>query len=367
MSHLNDWVYVSQDEKPYVNFEESLEVDQVAAGYVPVRSTLDVFDFLREAVGLTSPRGRAVICHGTYGTGKSRLCTVLARLFRDGFDCPALQPVWSRLRARSQDAAINSLKQALVPVGKTWRRWLVVPLYADGGGGRLSTAFVRGLLKALRRAGINDDVLGKTIFHEAATRLKQLTEAGKEYKPAPGSRLANVEQMERALREDNSDDALKEFCDWHYRETVVNFNDYLRASGGAYEAHEIYPLVAQKVQQHGYDGILVIWDEFGLALESLMKGAQAGDRDLHLEAISLQDFVERACGNNDLGKRVVFMAFTHMSLTEYGQRSNLNETDRNRLETVAARFRQPSIFIRLSVTEMEGYHLLGDAESDEDR
>ena len=88
MSHLSEWVLVSQDEKPYVNFEESLEVDQVAAGYVPVRSTLEVFDFLREAVGLTSPRRRAVICHGTYGTGKSRLCTVLARLFRDGFDCP---------------------------------------------------------------------------------------------------------------------------------------------------------------------------------------------------------------------------------------------------------------------------------------
>ena len=90
MSQLNEWVYVSQDEKPYVNFEESLEVDQVASGYVPVKSTLDVFGFLKDAVGLHSPRGRAVVCHGTYGTGKSRLCTVLARLFRDGFSCPAL-------------------------------------------------------------------------------------------------------------------------------------------------------------------------------------------------------------------------------------------------------------------------------------
>src|SRR5262249_30259493 len=106
------------------------------------------------------------------------------------------------------------------------------------------------------------------------------------------------------------------------------------------------------------EGVLVIWDEFGLALESLMKRARDGKRDLHLEAISLQDFVERACGSNDLGKRVVFLAFTHMSLTEYGQRSNLSETDRNRLEPVAARFRQPSVFIRLSVTELEGYHLL---------
>lgn len=358
MSYLNEWVHVSQDEKPYVNFEESLEVDQVASGYVPVKSTLDVFDFLREAVGLASPRGRAIICHGTYGTGKSRLCTVLARLFHDGFNCPALQPVWGRLKARGQGAAVDSLRQALVPSGRAWRPWLVVPLYADGGGGRLSTAFVRGLLKALRRAGLNEDVLGKTVFHEAASRLDHLLSKGKQYQAVPGSRLATSDQMNRALRQDFDEQALKEFCEWHMRETVVDFFDYLRASGGAYEAHEIYPLVAERLQRHGYEGILVIWDEFGLALESLLKGSNAEKRDLHLEAIGLQDFVERACGNNDLGKRVVFLAFTHMSLTEYGQRSGLPETDRNRLETVAARFRQPSIFIKLSVTEMEGYHLL---------
>lgn len=358
MSRLNEWVYVSQDEKPYVNFEESLEVDQVASGYVPVKSTLEVFDFLREAVGITSPRGRAIICHGTYGTGKSRLCTVLARLFHDGFNCPALQPVWGRIKARGQGTSLESLRQAMLPSGRTWRPWLVVPLYADGGGGRLSTAFVRGLLKALHRAGLNEDVLGKTVFHEAASRLEHLLSKGKQYNAVAGSRLATAEQMVRALRRDFDDQALQEFCDWHMRETVVDFFDYLRASGGAYEAHEIYPLVAERLQQKGYEGILVIWDEFGLALESLLKGSNAGKRDLNLEAIGLQDFVERACGNNDLGKRVIFLAFTHMSLTEYGQRSGLPETDRNRLETVAARFRQPSIFIKLSVTEMEGYHLL---------
>lgn len=358
MSQLSDWVYVSQDEKRYVNFEESLEVDQVASGYVPVKSTLEVFDFLREAACLASPRGRAVICHGTYGTGKSRLCTVLARLFRDGFSCPALDPVWGRLRARGQGQALDTLRQALVATGRTWRPWLVVPLYADGGGGRLPTAFVRGLLKAIRRAGLNDDVLGKTVFQEAAARLAQLREKGKQYQAAPGSPLATAEQMERALRS-LDETALQEYCDWHARETVVDFYDYLRASGGAYEAHEIYPQVAERLQGHGYQGILVIWDEFGLALESLLKGAQTGRRDLNLEAIGLQDFVERACGSNDLGKRVVFLAFTHMSMTEYGQRSNLSDTERNRLETVAARFRQPSIFVKLSVTELEGYHLLG--------
>src|SRR5262245_44865468 len=211
-------------------------------------------------------------CHGTYGTGKSRLCTVLARLFRDGVDCPALQPVWGRLKARGEGAASDTLRQALVPSGRTWRPWLVVPLYADGGGGRLSTAFVRGLLKALRRAGLGEDVLGKTVFHEAATRLDQLLANRFPYHPAAGSRLATADQMRRALNQDFDEQALRECCEVHRTATHgLDFFDFLRASGGAYEAHEIYPLVAERLQRQGYEGILVIWDEFGLALESLLR------------------------------------------------------------------------------------------------
>lgn len=358
MKYLNEWVYVSQEEKAYVNFEDSLNVDQVAAGYVPVKSTLEVFEFLRDALMLNSPKGRGVVCHGIYGTGKSRLCTVLARIFRDGFDCSALQPVWGRLNARQQSSRIEALKQSLVPTGKKWRPWLVIPLYANGGGGSLSTAFVRGLLKALRREGLNENVLGKTIFSVAAARLKELLSKGKVYKSSHGSHFGTSEQMVRALTDDFDEQALEEFRQWHLRETVTDFDQFLIGSGGAYQAHEIYPIVAERLQQHGYEGIFVLWDEFGLALESLLKGAKGGTRDLPLEAMELQQFLEHACGNNDLGKRVIFLAFTHLSLAEYGQRSELSGTDSDRLLTVAARFRQPSISIKLSVTEMEGYHLL---------
>jgi hypothetical protein len=358
MSNLSDWVYVPKNEHAAINFEGSLEDDQVVSGYVPVKSTLDVFDFLREAVGLSSPRGRAVICHGTYGTGKSRLCTVLARLFRSGVEYPALQPVWEQLRHRGHGAALDKLRQALVLPGRDWRPWLVVPIYADGGGGRLSTVFVRGLLMALRRVGVSEEVLGPTLCHQAVARLDELLGKGFSYQPKPGSRLATAGQMRRALLEDFAEEALQEFSDWHSRTTAVDFLRYLRAEGGTYEAHEMYPAVAERLQRQGYEGIVVLWDEFGFALEALLRGAHAGTRNLPQEAMSLQDFVERASGNKDLGKRVVFLPFSHLSMAEYGQRIGLGDLERDRLQTVAGRFRQPSIFIKLSVTELEGYHLL---------
>ena len=75
--------------------------------------------------------------------------------------------------------------------------------------------------------------------------------------------------------------------------------------------------------------------------------------------MKLQEFLERACGSRDLGKHIIFLGFTHVSLPEYGTRERLNESDQNRLDTVSGQFRDPPIPIRLSVTEREGYHLIG--------
>jgi len=176
MSKLSSLVGVSIEERPFIDFESSLDNDQVVGGYIPVKSTLDVLAFLKHATAPQSPQGRAVICHGSYGSGKSRLCTVLARLFRNGFDCPALVPVWRRLEARGESLSLEGLKKGLMPGGRSWHPWLVVPVYAQGGGGTLSASLIRALVKAMRRQGLSDAALGNTIFHAAAARLVFRTE-----------------------------------------------------------------------------------------------------------------------------------------------------------------------------------------------
>ena len=121
MTRLNEILTVSINEGAVIDFESSLDKDPVVSGYVPVKSTLEVFNFLKQAAAPQAPQGRAVICHGSYGSGKSRLCTVLARLFRDGFNSPALEPVWNRLIAREEQEALSDLRQTLQPGGGAWR------------------------------------------------------------------------------------------------------------------------------------------------------------------------------------------------------------------------------------------------------
>jgi len=360
MSKLSDWVGVSHDEKPFVHFESSLDNAKVVSGYVPVKSTLEVFEFLKQATELTTPQPRAVICHGAYGSGKSRLCTVIARLFRDGFDAPELQPVWERLRARSEGHYIDDLRQAMAPGGSTWRPWLVVPMYEQAGGGTIASALIRALVLALRRAGLDDSLLGKTIFHAAARRLEQMIGSGAVYSAPEGSPYTTPQQLRRALEEDLDEEALTVFRDFHRASTHgVEFKDFLQSTReAALEAHEVYEAVAKNIRQHHFDGIVVIWDEFGFAVEELLRDEQRGVRSLGQEVMRLQTFLESACGSHDVAKRVVFLGFTHVSLPEYGTRANLGDMEQNRLNTVSDRFRNPSINIRLSITETEGYHLL---------
>ena len=215
-------------------------------------------------------------------------------------------------------------------------------------------------MKALRRAGLGEEVLGSTIYSAAACRLEEMIRNGAQYTPAEGSRNATPEQLKRALEENLDETALEEFRQF-FKKNMHNldFDAALLATDEvAAEAYGVYSTVAERIQTHGYAGIIVIWDEFGFALEEMLRDAQRGVRSLGQETMKLQEFVEKACGNSDQGKRVVFLGFAHVSIPEYGTRQRLNETDQDRLETVSGRFRTPSINIRLSVTETEGYHLL---------
>src|SRR5262249_37018588 len=149
------------------------------------------------------------------GSGKSRLCTVVARLFRDGFDNEALSAVWRRLDARGESTTVSGLKHAMMPGARPWHPWLVVPLYEQGGAGTLSGSLIRGLVKALRRAGLDDSVLGTTIYHAAARRLEELASQGAEYTGRAGSPFSTSQQLKRFLEEDMDERALAEFKEFH--------------------------------------------------------------------------------------------------------------------------------------------------------
>src|SRR5690606_2950335 len=102
-----------------------------------------------------------------------------------------------------------------------------------------------------------------------------------------------------------------------------------------------------------YGGIVVLWDEFGNALEDLI-GNPA--RNAGQEIISLQKFVETVC-EPDKG-HTFFVGVTHVSFQEYGDRTHASEVVKEGLEKISGRFNKP-FKIELNASEKDGYHLLG--------
>ena len=82
MAYLNEYFQVSDSKAPVVELDQALHDDRIIEAFVPVKSTVDVLNFLKDATSLHASSSRAVLCHGAYGSGKSYMVAVLCRLFR---------------------------------------------------------------------------------------------------------------------------------------------------------------------------------------------------------------------------------------------------------------------------------------------
>jgi len=359
MDYLNDFFQVSDSKAPVVELDQALHDDRIIEAFVPVKSTLDVFGFLKDATSLHSSSSRAVLCHGAYGSGKSYMVAVLCRLFREGFDHASLQPIWDRMRTREWAPHLDALEKILGE-GGDFEPWLVVPLYAAGQGATLENALLKSLIAQLRLEHLEpQDVIGPTWYEAAANRFREMLNNGATYTPLPGGDFATAEDLLKALVEDSDVTAFAELEAWHKKAAFgADLRDTLQKAGIC-NVGEAFAKAAANIKAHGYKGILVLWDEFGFALEQLLKGHNSGERDLGTEVMALQEFLEKSCGKSNVKDgRVAFMGFTHFSMAQYGDRAQLQTIDSDIFKKVTDRFRKPDISIRLEVAEAEGYHLL---------
>lgn len=357
MSYLNEYFSVSEGKTPVVELDNALNDDRIIEAFVPVKSTLDVFSFLQDVSDLHNPNSRAVLCHGAYGSGKSYMVAVLYRLFSDGYDYPALQPIWGRMKTRGWNAPLDSLEKVMKS-GDKHRPWLVVPLYGADGS-TLENALLKKLIDQLQINGFDPKkIMGTTWYEAAASRFEEML-IHKEYKPSLDAEFSTAEDLLRALREDADDTAFAELEAWHKKITLgLELRNNL-VKEGLSNVEEAYEKAASKILAYGYQGILILWDEFGFALEELLRGHKSGSRDLGKEIMALQRFLEKNCESESAeGGRVTFMGFTHFGMSEYGSRAGLEIADADMLKKITGRFRTPDIRISLEIAESEGYHLL---------
>lgn len=361
MTTLADIVYpdTTHIRDAAIVLDEGLGKPGYVQAYTPTHSAIKIFEHLSQAVLPSATKEkRAMNWHGPYGSGKSHLGVVIGRLLRDGANSPEFSDLLGKLNNLGEYQLAQKLRSTFLDpqTDPDAKPYLLISLNTSGGQ-PIPHQLVEALYRTLQEEPKLRDkkILSKTEYDAAYERLQEIVRSSPKYQNAELSEW-NLTQDYLTTAEMASDlkhhdpTAYKTFLAWH--EAVCHGAPFNPANYGGKKFIDAYLEAGKNLVEYGYSGIAIIWDEFGHALEELL-GNPA--RSAIGEAKELQDFVENAC-KPDQG-HTLFIGLTHVSLAEYGTRSNSSEDINNRLKTIEGRF--TPMRVELKPSEAEGYHLLG--------
>jgi hypothetical protein len=283
---ISDIVKLSPGFASAVDVADGLADEQKIAGYIPTEAASEILLDAGENLHVSGSR-RARLITGTYGTGKSHLSLVLARLYRDGASQPCLGAVMEKLSHKWPGKATKLNEER----GNLPGKFLLVVLTGNQQG-TFDDALLSALDESLREAGLVD-LLPETAYGAARKRIEQIkvkhkdtfAELQKAIKETGVESVAALDgQLQRMQRE-----AYDKFCELHKAVCAgapfVSHSDMSPA--------EVYGAVARKlVNENDYAGIVVIWDEFGRYMERVVEDPRG------VEGQSIQDFAQKACNNS---------------------------------------------------------------------
>lgn len=360
--NLHDVIQINPDHtSAAIVLEQGVSNNALVAHYTPTQASIQVFEhFCHAVLPAATPEQRALNLYGSYGSGKSHLAVVLAQLLRDGANTPGFAQLISRLQQAGKNQLAEKLKNTFLPQSDVEARpYLLVSLYASGTTS-LGAKLMEGLYDALQRERKIDikEILPSTEYEVCVKCFEEMMEKNPAFINADLSQwklnqsdFLATEDLLEALK-NHQPSALDVFLQW-YQEVCYGQSFDISQAGGKNYIEAYLEAGKNLAEKYHYGGIVVLWDEFGNALEDLI-GNPA--RNAGQEIISLQKFVETVC-EPDKG-HTFFVGVTHVSFQEYGDRTHASEVVKEGLEKISGRFNKP-FKIELNASEKDGYHLLG--------
>jgi len=362
MSKLSDIIQINAaSNDAAIVFERSLSNQQLVSSFAPTKAAVKVLQHISKAVlPPATQEDRAINLFGNYGSGKSHLAVLIAQLLRDGSGSAEFSGLFQRLSNFGEAELAEKLKSTFLDENDLEARpYLLVSLY-----GAEAPSLADQLMEALYEAldchpELNPQTILPMTEYEACIKcFEVITHHSPEYAAADLSQwqlaedYLRTDEMLRDLK-DHQPLALELFKRW-YKAIYPGAAPFNPANEGGKNFIEAYREAGKNLaEQYKFSGILVVWDEFGDALENLIGNPKRHASD---EIKNLQKFVETVC--KPAQGHTIFVSLTHVSFTEYAARTGANETIKNRLEAISGRFAKP-FKIELNAAESEGYHLLG--------
>lgn len=291
--------------------------------YIPTKDSCEVMSYYIDST--LGNYSKATILVGPYGKGKSHLLLVLLTILNDYHkeDEAAINELLEKIKKLD-----NELYEKISHIRKEKRKYM--PVIINSNYNNLNQAFLLAITEALEREELTDMIVD-THFDIALKVIEKWEQ--KEYQDVMEKFNSCLKDSSTTLKKLKS--LLKMYDEKGYEifKTVyscvmhgMEFNPFINT-----DIIKYYKDINYKINQKGYQGMLIIFDEFSKFLEYV--GNENITRDLKL----IQDFAELSTrtGKNE---QILLSCITHKAINQYIK--NIRENKENAFRTVEGRFKE---------------------------
>lgn len=270
---LSEIIEISRGFQSSVNISYDLNNESKIRSFIPTNSSLELITNIISSTNPTSTE-RAKILTGAYGRGKSHIVLVTLAMLKHAYKKTVFNDILNRLKLYNEDAykiTYNFL------TSKT----RLLPVIINGGSSNLIQAFINALQQALNNENLSD-IMPETNYKAALDTITMWKEKYPETYTEFTNRIKVKEGVftQKLVEHDNK--AYQTFIKLYPALTAGSvFNPYVCSN-----VTEVYEKVCKAICERGYNGMYIVYDEFGKYLESSIITADES------ETRFLQDFAE---------------------------------------------------------------------------
>lgn len=270
---LNEIIEISRGFQSSVNISYDLNNESKIRSFIPTNSSLELITNIISSTAPTSTE-RAKILTGAYGRGKSHIVLVTLAMLKQAYKKSVFNDILNRLRVYNEDAykiANNYLSS----------RTKLLPIIISGGGSNLTQAFINALQQALNAENL-DGIMPDTNYKAVSDTVAMWKEKYPETYAVFMKKIKMKAEVFNQKLEQHDNKTYQAFVKLYPTLTAGSvFNSYACSN-----VTEVYEKVCEAICERGYDGMYVVYDEFGKYLESSITTADESETKF------LQDFAE---------------------------------------------------------------------------
>ncbi len=305
--------------------------------YIPTNDSCEILEYYIDSILGNASKSTTLV--GPYGKGKSHLLLVLITVLNNYNE--------------EQKEIINELLEKIKKVNKSLysklfeirkQKLKYMPIIINSNYSNMNQAFLLSMSEALEREEIEDIVID-TYFDVAINIIEKwekedYKEVLKKINKCLQKEGKNITELKNKLKtyDESSYKLFKSVysCVMH----GIEFNPLVNTDLVKY-----YRDINYRIKQHGYNGMLIIFDEFSKFLEYV------GNENMMKDLKIIQDFAEIATRTGK-SEQIIFSCITHKTINEYIK--DLKENKVNAFKTVEGRFKE----IRFNRSMEQNYEIV---------